>query len=204
MDRVTGVFFLLGLSVLPGCIATHPRSGDPALDPVAAAAIGSLLGAPPGGRVSRPVDGVMGALGAPGNTGSAPGMVGSGTAYTDVQIEQLLARSLGRDFAGYHWLPNHPDPARATEAIGIIYPPLEGSAGNFSIEVGHFRRSGADFVLSGKVQNLFGTQPRDTRFLPDRIELTSTMPRPGDARCCPSGQTRWSIQRGSLLATRLR
>ena len=38
---------------------------------------------------------------------------------------------------------------------------------------------------------------------PTRIEVTTTMPAPGDPRCCPTGTARWSIDRGSLTAERL-
>jgi hypothetical protein len=47
-------------------------------------------------------------------------------------------------------------------------------------------------------------EPRDVTFLPDRIELTTTMPKPEDPRCCPTGTASWSIDRASFVGTRLR
>jgi hypothetical protein len=96
------------------------------------------------------------------------------------------------------------EPARATEALGVVYVPIKGSAGSVEIEIGYFRRSGKSFKLAGRVRGLFGMEPRDARFLPDRIEVTTTMPKPGDPRCCPTGTARWSIVRKSLVASRIR
>ncbi|WP_170164974.1 hypothetical protein [Thiocapsa rosea] len=52
--------------------------------------------------------------------------------------------------------------------------------------------------------DVYGMEPRDVAFLSDRIELTTTMPKPEDQRCCPTGTARWSIDRASLAGTRLR
>ena len=128
----------------------------------------------------------------------------SAAGYTDAEIEQLLARSLGRDFLMHYLLPNSNDRAGATEAIGVIYLPIQGAAGNVNIKAGSFKRTGNHFQLAGRVHDLFGANPRGARFLSDRIEVTTTMPKPGDPRCCPTGQARWSIERNSLKAHRLR
>ncbi|WP_157973464.1 hypothetical protein [Tropicimonas sp. IMCC34043] len=108
----------------------------------------------------------------------------------------------GRSFEnGGYWLPNDIDPAAAVEAIGFVYPIIEGAAGNFDISVGYFtRQPGSLWRLSGTVSGLYGTDPRDTLFLPDRIELTTTTLAPSDARCCPTGSTRWGIDRRTLVA----
>jgi hypothetical protein len=118
-------------------------------------------------------------------------------------IAALLARSLGGGAEAAYWLPDSADPARATEAVGVVYLPVPGSAGSVSIEVGHFARTGDGFALAGRVRDLFGHEPRDSRFLPDRIELTTTVLAPGDPRCCPTGTARWAIDRATLAATRL-
>lgn len=197
---------LLGLLILPACATTDFQTGNPGRYPGGNATVGDLIGA----QVTGPDGGVVGALGSALSGQSIanpdPGATypTAATAYTDAEVRQLLARSLGSGFSGYHWLPDNPDRGRAAEAIGIVYIPLQGAAGNHTIEVGLFRRTAGGFQFAGKVQDLFGHQPRDARFLPDRIELTSTMPRPGDARCCPTGTARWSIDRHSLVATRLR
>ena len=80
---------------------------------------------------------------------------------------------------------------------------ISGSAGSVSIAIGVFRRSGASFTLAGRVQNVFGATPRDVAFHPNRIKFTTTTMNPGDARCCPSGSTRWAIDRATLAARRV-
>jgi hypothetical protein len=54
------------------------------------------------------------------------------------------------------------------------------------------------------VRDVYGVEQRDVAFLSDRIELTTTMPKRKDPRCCPTGTARWSIDRASLAGTRLR
>jgi hypothetical protein len=121
----------------------------------------------------------------------------------DPKTEQLLEQALGGESVSAYWLPDSTTPARATEAIGVLYRAIEGAAGNVTIEMGHFSRSGADYRLTGRVREVYGMEPRDVGFLPDRIELTTTMPKPGDPRCCPTGSARWSIDRASLEGKRL-
>lgn len=104
----------------------------------------------------------------------------------------------------FFWLPDNPDPAQAREAIGVVYPHIEGSAGNVDIVVGHFGRTDAGFVLDGTIANVFGFEPRDVRFLPDRIEVTTTTLGPSDPRCCPTATSVWSISRAGWQAVQLR
>ncbi len=117
---------------------------------------------------------------------------------------RFLEDPLGGESVSAYWLPDSTTPARATEAIGVLYREIEGAAGNVTIEMGHFSRSGADYRLTGRVRDVYGMGPRDVAFLSDRIELTTTMPKPEDPRCCPTGTARWSIDRASLEGTRLR
>ena len=118
-------------------------------------------------------------------------------------LDGLLTQSLGRPISSAFWLPDNADPAQANEALGIVYSPVTGAASTMTIHIGLFVRTAQGFALSGVVTELFGQSPRDTLFLPDRIELTTTMPNPGDARCCPTGTARWSIPRAGLRAIRL-
>ncbi len=125
-------------------------------------------------------------------------MVGvSGELFADGSLDpervRFLEDALGGESVSAYWLPDSTTPARATEAIGVLYRAIEGAAGNVTIEMGHFSRSGADYRLTGRVREVYGMEPRDVAFLPDRIELTTTMPKPGDLRCCPTGKAR-SIQ----------
>jgi hypothetical protein len=134
----------------------------------------------------------------------ASGYAQSRTGSTDAKIERLLAQSLGSGFEASYWLPDSEEPAHVTEALGVVYIPIKGSAGSVSIEAGYFKRSGKIFQFGERVRDLFGMEPRDARFLPGRIELTTTMLKPGEPRCCPSGTARWAIDRKSLVATRIR
>ncbi len=119
-------------------------------------------------------------------------------------IDALMAKSLGAGPLAAYWLADDVDPAKATEAIGVEYIEIEGAAGNTNIFPGYFRKGAGGFDLVGEVSELYGEEPRDPRFLADRIELTTTMPRPEDPRCCPTGTALWSIDRKTLAAKRLK
>lgn len=114
-------------------------------------------------------------------------------------VGALLSRTLGANGVQYVWLPDSADPAAVTEAIGVAYLEIPGAAGNVDIAVGYYR--GGTFV--GPVRELYGQEPRDPRFLPDRIEMTTTMPGPNDPRCCPTATAKWSIDRRTLAARRV-
>ena len=118
-------------------------------------------------------------------------------------VQTLLAQTLGAGAVQLYWLPDSTDPAEAREALGVAYIPIEGSAGSVSIAAGHYAKGPQGFGRVGPVTELFGFEPRDARFLADRIEVTTTTLAPGDPRCCPTATTRWSIDRQSLAAERL-
>lgn len=87
------------------------------------------------------------------------------------------------------------------EALAFLYFHLAGSAGNFGVVIGQFERgSDENFSFNGYVRDLYGTSPREVRFERESILLTTTMPTPGDARCCPTGAANWIIDRQSLAA----
>jgi len=88
----------------------------------------------------------------------------------------------------------------ADDALAVIYSHIEGSASGFDITVATFRNEGGRFVHHRDHADVFGTSPRNVRFSAGRIELTTAMPRPGDARCCPTGQRRWTIATGGANA----
>jgi hypothetical protein len=117
--------------------------------------------------------------------------------------EALMVESLGANPLASYWLPDNPDPAAATEAKGVEYIEIEGAAGNFNIFTGYFQKGDDGFTFIGEVTELCGSEPRDPLFLADNIELTTTMPKPDDPRCCPTEIARWSIDRKSLAAKRI-
>ncbi len=66
----------------------------------------------------------------------------------DPERVRFLENALGGESVSAYWLPDSTTPARATEAIGVLYREIEGAAGNVTIEMGHFSRSGADYRLA--------------------------------------------------------
>ena len=103
-----------------------------------------------------------------------------------------------------YWLPNAATPEEATEAVGVVYEHVPGSAGSTSIEIGIFRKSGSGFALAGRVEGIFGHDPREVAYHPDRIEFTTTTLNEGDPRCCPTGSSRWAIDRETLAVRQVR
>lgn len=90
--------------------------------------------------------------------------------------------------------------SNGSEGLGFLYYFIEGSAGSFGIAVGYFRHDGTSYAFAGRVNELFGTSPRDVSFDADAIAVTTTTLAPGDPRCCPTGEGNWRIDRSSLLA----
>lgn len=75
------------------------------------------------------------------------------------------------------------------------YLGLEG--GNMiMLDILKFRSAKAGFKQDGKVENVFGENPRDVRFSKGRIRLTTTTLGPDEPRCCPTVAKRWTIPTG--------
>jgi hypothetical protein len=114
--------------------------------------------------------------------------------------DALMAKSLGADPVVSYWLPDE----AGNEAVGVEYVEIVGAAGNVNIAPGYFRKGPDGFAFVGEISELYGEEPRDAAFGKDAIELTTTMPKPDDPRCCPTGTARWSIDRKTLTAKRLK
>lgn len=72
----------------------------------------------------------------------------------------------------------------------VLYP----SGGNSDfLDVALFHNEGGLMNYYRSVDNVFGGNPRDVVFEQGRITLTTTMPKPGDPRCCPTGSSTWMI-----------
>ena len=70
---------------------------------------------------------------------------------------------------------------------------LYGSGGNSAmLDVALFRNEGGRMVYYRSAE-AYGDTPRNVVITNGRITLTSTMPRPGDPRCCPTGSQDWTI-----------
>jgi len=121
-------------------------------------------------------------------------------------LDFLLSSTLapGEQLALSFWLPDSSDPALAQQAIGVVYPIIQGAAGNTGIVVGHFvRLDGGAWGFAGVVPQLFGHDPRDVAFLPGAVQLTTTMLGPNEPRCCPTLPVRWQIDLTTKQAQRL-
>ena len=92
-----------------------------------------------------------------------------------------------------YWFPDAETPEAATRAVGVLYVEIPGAAGNFNIAAGVFGPSGGSWTLQAPIRDLFGTDPRDPRWEAGKLTLTTTMPKEGDPRCCPTGEAHWSI-----------
>ncbi|MBC56268.1 MAG: hypothetical protein CL814_04970 [Confluentimicrobium sp.] len=104
---------------------------------------------------------------------------------------------------GAVWLPDSADSARATEAIALLYQSSPTGGNAIQLTTGYFRKGANGFAFVGPLQGLFGMEPQDPRFFPDRIEVTTLTLGPDDPRCCPTKLIRWSIDRTTLRATQL-
>lgn len=72
----------------------------------------------------------------------------------------------------------------------ILYP----SGGNSDyLNVALFRNEAGVMTYYRSIDNVFGSNPRDVVFEKGSIRLTSTMPKPDDPRCCPTGSQDWVI-----------
>ncbi|MFK7764877.1 MAG: hypothetical protein AB8B62_16560 [Roseobacter sp.] len=120
---------------------------------------------------------------------------------TAEQFAQLLRDDLSPTgtMEGGTWFTNE----AATHALGIIYVHIPGSAGSVSIHAGVYGFLDSGWVKLTDVQGLFGSAPKDTQFIADRIKLTTLTTGPDDPRCCPTLPVRWSIDVLSGIATRL-
>jgi len=72
----------------------------------------------------------------------------------------------------------------------VLYP----SGGNSDfLDVALFRNEDGLMAYYRSVDDVFGSNPRDVVFDQGRITLTTTMPKPDDPRCCPTGLRDWVI-----------
>lgn len=110
--------------------------------------------------------------------------------------EAAVAAALGAtpDYFDLFWAQS----PEGDVALAVTHYP--GGGNSAMIGAGVFRIADGMMTLAGPVA-IYGDDPRDVVFRPDRIEVTTTMPRPGDPRCCPTGSSRWSIDRGTLAVT---
>ncbi len=79
------------------------------------------------------------------------------------------------------------------DAISFVYSPIEGGNG-MGLSVWVWRnRNGAYELARDATNDIFGQDPRDVQFAPGRISVTTTVLKPGEPRCCPSGTKTFTI-----------
>lgn len=116
----------------------------------------------------------------------------SAPSSADGELDAALARA-------------HPDAARVIalrgegEALVFVLTPFPG--GNAMRQQVFLYDDANGWRARGEVEGVLGVEPRDIRFLPDRVEFVTTTLRPGEPRCCPTGRSSWSIDRRSLRAS---
>ena len=120
-------------------------------------------------------------------------------------INPLMASSLDvrPGEGGATLFSDHGDPSVATHAIGFHYYESRTGGNAVLLNAGLFRREGMVWVFAGRIEGLLGYGPRDVTFPPGRIEVTTTVLKPGEPRCCPTGVARWSVDRATGLVQRL-
>jgi hypothetical protein len=80
------------------------------------------------------------------------------------------------------------------DALVFVYSDIPGAAGNFDLKVALFRGEGGQYRFMRYANDVFGSEPREPKFTNGVVEITTTMPKPGDPRCCPTGSRRYTIR----------
>ena len=88
------------------------------------------------------------------------------------------------------------------EALAFIYASSPSGGNAVYLTIRHYVEQGGQWQNKGVVTDLFGLEPRDVAFGGGAIRVTTSTLRDGDPRCCPSGATRWAIDRRTLKARR--
>jgi hypothetical protein len=79
------------------------------------------------------------------------------------------------------------------DAISFVYSPIKGGNGvGLSVWIWH-DRNGVYQLVRDAANDVFGQNPRNVQFAPGRISATTTVLKPGEPRCCPTGTKTFSI-----------
>jgi hypothetical protein len=79
------------------------------------------------------------------------------------------------------------------DAVVFLYKDIEGAAGNFDLKVALFRGEAGKYRFVRYASDVFGIEPREAKFSNGSVEITTTVPRADDPRCCPTGSKRYAI-----------
>ena len=89
---------------------------------------------------------------------------------------------------------------RQEDAVVFVYSDIEGAAGNFDLRVALFEGADGKYRFMRYAPEVYGLDPRDAKFSNGLVEITTTMPRPNDPHCCPTGSERYAIGTGAAIA----
>ncbi|WP_134495721.1 hypothetical protein [Microvirga pakistanensis] len=80
------------------------------------------------------------------------------------------------------------------DAISFVYSPIEGGNGiSLSVWVWYDRNGVYQLARNANTDDIVGQDPRDVKFAPAHISVTTTVLKPGDPRCCPTGTKTFTI-----------
>jgi hypothetical protein len=78
------------------------------------------------------------------------------------------------------------------DAVAIVYFGFEGGNG-FGLTTLLLENTPGGFAVISRPDGVAGQSPRNFRFARGRVTFITTTPRPGDPRCCPTGQREWTL-----------
>lgn len=80
------------------------------------------------------------------------------------------------------------------DAVVFIYTEIVGAAGNMDLKVALFKGEGDKFRFLRYAPGIYGWEPRQPKFSKGSVAITTTMLKPGEPRCCPTGSKRYTIR----------
>lgn len=78
----------------------------------------------------------------------------------------------------------------ANDALAFAYYDVGGSGAMLNVSI--FRNEDGRMVHEKQVE-VFGAEPRDAAFSAGQIKVTTLMPGPNDAHCCPTQPREWTV-----------
>ena len=87
------------------------------------------------------------------------------------------------------------------DAIAFLYHPSGGNSDVLITWIWRDTENGYELARAPSIEEVFGLDPRNVRFSPGRIEVTTTVMKPGDPRCCPSGEQTFNLPVDRATAT---
>ncbi len=79
------------------------------------------------------------------------------------------------------------------DAIAFVYHQSDGNSHSLMTWIWRERNGTYTLARTVPIKEVFGQEPRNVKFSPGRITVTTTVPKPDDPRCCPTGTRTFSI-----------